>query len=89
MRSELSKVGDAAFQKKSFDKIQNLVHEGRTVFFVSHNMSAVTRICERAILFDEGCIVKDGPAYQVVASYLNAEASARAERIWLDPQKAP
>ncbi len=47
--------------------MQDVGQQGRTVFFVSHNMPAVTRLCERAILFDEGRVLHDGPSHQVVA----------------------
>ena len=51
---EVLAVGDAAFQKKCLGKMEGVAKEGRTIFFVSHNMPAVTRLCERVILLDEG-----------------------------------
>src|SRR5438128_2837853 len=51
---EVLAVGDAQFQKKCLDKMQDVGRQGRTLFFVSHNMPAVTRLCPRAILLDEG-----------------------------------
>src|ERR1700730_648063 len=49
---EVLAVGDARFQKKCLNKMQNAGQQGRTVLFVSHNMPAITRLCERAILLD-------------------------------------
>ena len=46
---EVLAVGDAAFQKKCLGKMEGVAKEGRTIFFVSHNMPAVTRLCERVI----------------------------------------
>src|SRR5262249_14913661 len=68
---EVLAVGDFRFQKKCLAKMEDVAHGGRTVIFVSHNLSAVTRICPRAILLEEGRIVADGPAHRVVGRYLN------------------
>ena len=52
---EVLAVGDAAFQKKCLGKMQDVAAgEGRTVLFVSHNMGALTQLCERGILLGEG-----------------------------------
>ena len=56
---EVLAVGDAAFQKKCLGKMEGVAKEGRTVLFVSHNMQAVTRLCERVILLDNGGVVGD------------------------------
>jgi lipopolysaccharide transport system ATP-binding protein len=85
---EVLAVGDERFQKKCLNKMKDVGQEGRTVFFVSHNMNAISRLCQRAILVDKGVIVKDGPARQVVNSYLSYENGPPAERIWTDPSKA-
>src|SRR3990170_4750889 len=69
---EVLSVGDARFQKKCLDKMEDVGRQGRTVLFVSHNMSAVTRLCERAMLLEEGRIVADGPAGRVVTGYLTS-----------------
>jgi lipopolysaccharide transport system ATP-binding protein len=69
--------------------MENIGQEGRTVLFVSHSMSAISRLCERAILLSHGKVVADGPADQVVSSYLNASSGTAAARVWPDPQDAP
>src|SRR6266705_277919 len=61
MMDEVLAVGDAAFQQKCLDKMREIRQQGRTIFFVSHDMPAITRLCQRAILLDRGAIVADGP----------------------------
>ena len=66
---EVLSVGDIAFQKKCLGKMNEVTKEGRTVIFVSHNMSAVRNLCQRAILFNHGEMVKDGPTGIVVEEF--------------------
>ena len=86
---EVLAVGDANFQKKCLNKMEDVGKEGRTVLFVSHNMQAITRLCERVILLDEGGVGQDGPAQEVVSSYLRSELGTRAVREWDDSPKVP
>lgn len=86
---EVLAVGDAAFQRKCLNKMEDVRQHGRTVLFVSHNMSAVTRLCQRAILIMGGSIQQDGPAAQVTSSYLLSSLKTTADRTWDDPAKAP
>lgn len=86
---EVLAVGDIAFQKKCLKKMREVGEGGRTVILVSHNMQAVTRMCQRAILIDEGRIKEDGPTEGVVATYMNAGLRNVAEREWPDPASAP
>lgn len=86
---EVLAVGDAEFQKKCLKKMENVGQEGRTVLFVSHNMSAVTRLCQRAILLDNGQIIADGPSDKVVNTYLSSGTGTTAWRVWEDPAAAP
>lgn len=68
---EVLAVGDAEFQKKCLGKMQDVARgEGRTVIFVSHNMSAVQRLCSRGLLMRQGRMIKDGPVNDVVNEYL-------------------
>lgn len=79
---EVLAVGDAAFQRKCLGKMTDLSTGGRTVLFVSHNMNAVNRLCSRVLLLDGGRIVRDGPAQDVVRSYLGSaigETAGEAE----------
>jgi lipopolysaccharide transport system ATP-binding protein len=86
---EVLAVGDARFQRKCLNKMQDVGQQGRTVLFVSHNMPAVTRLCERVILLDQGQVKADGPSHQVVGSYMNSEMGTTAAREWRDPATAP
>jgi len=86
---EVLAVGDAAFQKKCLNKMQDVGKEGRTVLFVSHSMSAITRMCERVIMVNNGQILLDGPAHEVVSSYLGGGRENTAYREWQDLDDAP
>jgi lipopolysaccharide transport system ATP-binding protein len=86
---EVLAVGDARFQKKCLNKMQDVGQQGRTVLFVSHNMPAITRLCQRAILLDEGQLLRDGPSSEVVSSYLSNGLGTTAAREWSDPKTAP
>ncbi len=85
---EVLAVGDVRFQKKCLNKMQDVGQDGRTVLFVSHSMSAITRLCQRAILLDQGTVVADGPAHTVAGAYLSAGQGTTAERTW-SPEEAP
>ncbi|MCG7852414.1 MAG: ABC transporter ATP-binding protein [Methanosarcinaceae archaeon] len=86
---EVLAVGDADFQKKSLNKMENVTQEGRTVLFVSHSMPAITRICTRAIHLENGSVVDDGPAEQVVANYMRSGTGTAASKVWDNPTTAP
>jgi len=86
---EVLAVGDADFQKKCLNKMEDVGKEGRTVLFVSHNMPAVTRLCERVILLEGGEVLEDGPSQRVVSRYLTAGTGTQAAREWADTLKAP
>jgi lipopolysaccharide transport system ATP-binding protein len=77
---EVLAVGDVSFQKKCFGKMQDIREQGRTVLFVSHDTSAVTRTCNRAIALNQGKIELDGTATEVIRDYLNASWSVAAEK---------
>jgi lipopolysaccharide transport system ATP-binding protein len=66
---EVLAVGDAAFQQKSLGKMGEVSKQGRTVFFVSHNIQAIASLCTRCLWIDDGTLVQDGDAAQVTAAY--------------------
>jgi len=70
MVDEVLAVGDADFQKKCLGKMEDVAQFGRTVLFVSHNMSAISKLCKRVIWLDDGKIVEDGPGDKVIQSYM-------------------
>ncbi|MGZ4418104.1 MAG: ABC transporter ATP-binding protein [Gaiellaceae bacterium] len=67
---EVLAVGDIAFQKKCLGKLGDVTAEGRTVLFVSHNMSLLRALCRRGILLQRGSLVADGAVDDVVGVYL-------------------
>ncbi len=86
---EVLAVGDANFQKKCLDKMNDVGRHGRTVLFVSHNMQAITRLCPRTILLNKGGVLADGPSPEMVSLYLSADGGTKAERVWPDLLDAP
>lgn len=86
---EVLAVGDARFQRKCLDKMQDVAHLGRTVLFVSHNMPAITRLCPRTILLDNGQVLRDGPSHEVVSVYLKSGLGSAAVREWTNMSAAP
>jgi lipopolysaccharide transport system ATP-binding protein len=81
---EVLSVGDASFQEKCLQKMQDVAGAGRTVLFVSHNMGAITELCTRGIWIDHGTIQMDGEPQKVVESYLTRDDSSSAR--WEHPQ---
>jgi lipopolysaccharide transport system ATP-binding protein len=67
---EVLAVGDAEFQKKCLGKMGDVAHEGRTVLFVSHNMTAILALCDRAILLDDGRVRLDASSELAIPEYL-------------------
>ena len=86
---EVLAVGDAQFQKKCLGKMSDVSKEGRTVLFVSHNMTAITRLCARSICFREGRIIVDDDTPMVVHKYLSLDYGTTAYRKWEDLRRAP
>jgi lipopolysaccharide transport system ATP-binding protein len=86
---EVLAVGDVNFQRKCLNKMEDVREHGRTILFVSHNMQAVTRLCQRAILVSEGVIQKDGSSAEVASAYLLSSLRTSAERTWPTADAAP
>lgn len=76
---EALSVGDAFFQSKCMDKMRSMIQGGVTVLFVSHDTFAVKNLCERAFLMQNGRIVMDAPAKDVVETYRNMLLESRGE----------
>ena len=69
---EVLAVGDAEFQKKCLGKMEEATRtNGRTIIFVSHNMSAISQLCTRTILLDKGKIIMEGDTDKVIKKYLS------------------
>lgn len=86
---EVLAVGDANFQKKCMNKMEKVGQEGRTILFVSHNMPAITGLCQRTILMKKGSVFKDGPSHHVVVDYLQSGLGMSAVRKWPNLAEAP
>lgn len=76
---EVLSVGDAAFQKKCLGKMEDVTKEGRTVLFVSHNMGAIIKLCDRSILFDHGEIEFDNLSNETIRRYQSKFFTGSAE----------
>jgi ABC-type polysaccharide/polyol phosphate transport system ATPase subunit len=74
---EVFAVGDEAFQRKCFGKIFEFKQRGGTIVFVSHDASAVERLCDRAVLLSEGHVAFDGPTHEAVVAYRRLLAGER------------
>jgi lipopolysaccharide transport system ATP-binding protein len=85
---EVLAVGDAEFQRKCLGKMQSVASLGRTVLFVSHNMTAVNSLCSRAILLDKGRISFEGTSQSAVSRYLRTAQPEQRKHSW-DPESAP
>ncbi|MQC26237.1 MAG: ABC transporter ATP-binding protein [Chloroflexi bacterium] len=79
---EVLAVGDAEFQRKCLGKMSDVAEAGRTVLFVSHNMSAILRLTEQAIVLDHGQIVHSASTREAVDYYMASGFSQSGERTW-------
>ena len=66
---EVLAVGDASFQQKCFDEFERLKRAGRTILFVTHDMGAIERFCDRAMLLEKGAVVTIGAPADVARRY--------------------
>jgi lipopolysaccharide transport system ATP-binding protein len=85
---EVLAVGDAEFQKKCLGKMGDVAQDGRTVLFVSHNMSAILRLTQEAIVLQKGRMIKRAPTAEAVDYYLASGLAETGERVWL-PEEIP
>ena len=72
---EVLAVGDAKFQKKCLGKMGDEADSGKTVLYVSHNMSTIRSLCTRCVVLDKGMIVFNGEVEDAISLYLNQESS--------------
>jgi len=71
---EILSVGDEHFQNKCFEKMRELKNQGKTMVFVTHNMRAVTELCDRAVWLYQGQIKEDGDTEKVIKDYIDTTA---------------
>jgi lipopolysaccharide transport system ATP-binding protein len=79
---EVLAVGDAEFQRKCLGKMNDVAAQGRTVLFVSHNMSAILRLTQESIVMQKGQLVKRAPTPEAVDFYLASGQAQAGERVW-------
>jgi lipopolysaccharide transport system ATP-binding protein len=79
---EVLAVGDAEFQRKCLGKMNDVAQQGRTVLFVSHNMSAILRLTQEAIVLKKGQLLKRAPTPEAVDFYLSSGQAESGERVW-------
>jgi lipopolysaccharide transport system ATP-binding protein len=84
---EVLAVGDAAFQKKCLGTMKNVANRGRTVLFVSHDMGAITELCQWTVWLEKGRVELIGPSSDVVASYLSSHSQGKA--VWRNALPVP
>jgi lipopolysaccharide transport system ATP-binding protein len=82
---EVLAVGDAAFQRKCLGKMESVAGEGRTVLFVSHQMDAVQRLCNKGLLLNKGRLTASGPMDKVVDQYLKLSTATLADFTFTTP----
>ncbi len=80
---EVLSVGDFVFQRKSVEKMRQVMRSGTTVVFVSHNLRAVADLCKRGLLLDHGTVAALGPATEVIQAYMERGSTGDVE----DPDK--
>ncbi len=80
---EVLAVGDVEFQKKCLGKMKDVSREkGRTIIFVSHNMQAISTLCEKSIWLQKGSVIANGDTQSVVNSYLSAYQHKLLKQEW-------
>lgn len=84
---EVLAVGDVEFQKKCLGKMDEVHRSGRTVLFVSHNMSAVKTLCQKCICISDGKLVEYGLSEEVVSNYLKMTNTEKSELILSDDEE--
>jgi ABC-type polysaccharide/polyol phosphate transport system ATPase subunit len=79
---EVLAVGDLAFQRKCFDRLEDIIkRQGRTVLIVSHNIRQIERMCSRVILLHHGRVLEDGPGPGVCDVFLKRSAQRIHETV--------
>lgn len=81
---EVLAVGDAEFQKKCLGKMKDVAGQGRTVLFVSHNLTATRQLCPRCIYLDNGLVTLDGETPKVLTVYLHGNIDSNKQTCNMD-----
>ncbi|ROH92028.1 ATP-binding cassette domain-containing protein [Stagnimonas aquatica] len=86
---EVLAVGDAAFQQRCLERIEQVGAAGRTILFVSHQLGAVSRLAPRSVLLNRGRIAFDGPTLTAIRHYEEHIGGFQSQQRWDDPAQAP
>lgn len=85
---EVLAVGDAEFQKKAIGKMKDVSQgEGRTVLFVSHNMTSIKSLCKHGVILQNGMLVDQGEIDPIVSHYLRGDNDLDNYKVWDEPYK--
>ncbi|HRH39891.1 MAG TPA: ABC transporter ATP-binding protein, partial [Flavobacteriales bacterium] len=86
---EVLAVGDAEFQRKCLGKMKDVSRAGRTILFVSHNMTAIASLCSRVVWLHDGRVGMNGPTDEVVRAYLSTYTQYGDGHLWSLSKDAP
>ena len=86
---EVLAVGDAEFQKKCLGKMRDVSESGRTLLFVSHNLTAIQALCNKSFYFEKGLLLDQGDTTHIINTYLSRVSQKKLERSWETPESAP
>ena len=86
---EVLAVGDAEFQKKCLGKMRDVSESGRTILFVSHNLTAIQSLCNKAFYFEKGRLIDQGDTTHIVTNYLSKVSDKNLCVEWDTPETAP
>jgi lipopolysaccharide transport system ATP-binding protein len=86
---EVLAVGDAKFQKKSLEKMNDISTSGRTLLFVSHNMGAISQLCNKGILLNQGNVIYQGGVQESISTYnlMNQDIAVDINKLLLTKNK--
>ncbi|WP_026628320.1 ABC transporter ATP-binding protein [Dyadobacter alkalitolerans] len=86
---EVLAVGDTEFQKKCLGKMRDVSESGRTLLFVSHNLTAIQALCNKSFYFEKGMLIDQGETTHIVTNYLSKVSHKTLEKHWDNIENAP
>ncbi|KAA6439723.1 ABC transporter ATP-binding protein [Dyadobacter flavalbus] len=86
---EVLAVGDTEFQKKCLGKMRDVSESGRTLLFVSHNLTAIQALCNKSFYFEKGRLIDQGETTHIITNYLSKVSHKMLEKHWDNIENAP